>query len=51
MPPHTTDILEKTLNYTAKIATTLQEVADATQIPFLDTVCSLSLTVIPIVQV
>jgi hypothetical protein len=51
MPPHTTDILDKILDYTVTAANALQDVADTTQIPFLGSVCSLSLTIIPIVQV
>ncbi|KAJ7799607.1 hypothetical protein B0H14DRAFT_3491427 [Mycena olivaceomarginata] len=50
MRPHTSDTVDKILDYTASAASALQDVANATQIPFLGSVCSLSLTVIPIVQ-
>jgi hypothetical protein len=45
------DTLDKILQYTAAATDALQEVADMTQIPFVDSVCTLSLTIIPIVQV
>jgi hypothetical protein len=51
MPSHTIKIITGILDYTAEAAKVLQDVADATQIPFLATVCSLSLSIIPIVQV
>jgi hypothetical protein len=52
MPPHfSSDSLDEILAYTAVVANALQDVAIATQIPFLDSVSTLSLSVIPIVQV
>ncbi|KAJ7838257.1 hypothetical protein B0H13DRAFT_2367628 [Mycena leptocephala] len=51
MPPHrSTDSFDEILAYTAVVANALQDVATATQIPFLDSVSTLSLSVIPIVQ-
>jgi hypothetical protein len=51
MPPHSSDSADKILQYTAVVAKALQDVAVAAQIPFLNTVCALSLTVIAIVEV
>jgi hypothetical protein len=45
------DSLDKILQYTAVAANALHDVAAATQIPFLESFCTLSLTIIPIVQV
>jgi hypothetical protein len=51
MAPKSFDSLDKILQYTAVAANALQDVAAATQIPFLDSFCTLSLKIIPIVQV
>jgi hypothetical protein len=51
MLPKSFDIVDKILQYTVVAANALQDVAAATQIPFLNSVCTLSLTIIPIVQV
>jgi hypothetical protein len=45
------DTFDKILQYTAVVADTLRDVADTSQIPFLDSVCTLVLTIVPIVQV
>ncbi|KAJ7917612.1 hypothetical protein B0H13DRAFT_2441141 [Mycena leptocephala] len=50
MPPHSSDILDNIVDYTAVAAKTLQDIVVVTQIPFLDGVCTLSLTIILIVQ-
>ncbi|KAJ7928345.1 hypothetical protein B0H13DRAFT_2311624 [Mycena leptocephala] len=44
------DTFDKILQYTAVVADTLRDVADTSQIPFLDSVCTLVLTIVPIVQ-
>jgi hypothetical protein len=51
MLPRSLDTVDKILQYTAVAANALKEVTSVTQIPFLDSVCTLSLTIIPIVQV
>jgi hypothetical protein len=51
MHPRSLDTAAKILQYTAVAASALHDVATATQIPFLDSVCTLSLTIIPMVQV
>lgn len=51
MPPHSSDVLDNIVDYTAVAAKTLQDIVVVTQIPFLDGVCTLSLTIILIVQV
>jgi hypothetical protein len=51
MHPRSFDTAEKILQYTAVAANALHDVAAATQIPFLDSFCTLSLTIIPMVQV
>lgn len=51
MPPHSPYSADKILQYTAVAAKALQDMAVAAQIPFLNTVCALSLTVIAIVEV
>jgi hypothetical protein len=43
--------INKILEYTTVAASVLQDVAVAKQIPFLDSVCTLVLNVVPIVQV
>ncbi|KAJ7114348.1 hypothetical protein C8R44DRAFT_855642 [Mycena epipterygia] len=48
MPPSSR--VDKILEYTVVAANALRDVSTAAQIPFLDNVCTLSLTVIPIVQ-
>jgi hypothetical protein len=45
------DTLDKILQYIAAATDALQDVADTTQIPFLDSVGTFSSTIIPIVQV
>ncbi|KAJ7359747.1 hypothetical protein DFH08DRAFT_734608 [Mycena albidolilacea] len=44
------DTVDKILQYTLVAANTLREAVTASQIPFLHTVCALSLAVIPLVQ-
>jgi hypothetical protein len=51
MPHHSPDILDKILDYTGVAADTLRDIAAVTQIPFLDSVSGLSLTIILTVQV
>jgi hypothetical protein len=51
MVPKSFDTLDKVLQYTAVAANGLHDVAAATQIPFLNGVCTVTLTIIPIVQV
>jgi hypothetical protein len=51
MLPNLFNNLDKILQYTTVAANALHDVAAATQIPFLDSFCTLSLTIIPIVQV
>ncbi|KAJ7767841.1 hypothetical protein B0H14DRAFT_3509727 [Mycena olivaceomarginata] len=50
MPPGSVATVDKILQYTTVAANALQDVAAATQIPFLNSVCTLSLSAIPIVQ-
>ncbi|KAJ7793486.1 hypothetical protein B0H13DRAFT_2393659 [Mycena leptocephala] len=50
MLPESFSNLNKILQYTTVAANALRDVAAATQIPFLESFCTLSLTVIPIVQ-
>lgn len=51
MFPTAHDTPDKILQYTTVAADALQDVAAATQIPFLDSFCALSLKIVPIVQV
>jgi hypothetical protein len=51
MLPKSSDTVDKILQYTAVAADTLQQVANTSQIPFLDSVCTVVLTIVPIVQV
>jgi hypothetical protein len=51
MLPKSFDTADAVLEYTAIAANALHNVAVATQIPFLDSVRTLSLTLIPLVQV
>jgi hypothetical protein len=50
MFPKSLDTADRILQYTAVAANALHDVASATQIPFLDSLCTLSLTIIRIVQ-
>jgi hypothetical protein len=50
-PPIFPDALEKILQYTAIVAKALQDVAATTQIPFLDTICTVVLTMTPLMEV
>ncbi|KAJ7754714.1 P-loop containing nucleoside triphosphate hydrolase protein [Mycena olivaceomarginata] len=49
-PPIFPDALEKILQYTAIVAKALQDVAATTQIPFLDTICAVVLTMTPLME-
>ncbi|KAJ7705670.1 hypothetical protein B0H14DRAFT_3526309 [Mycena olivaceomarginata] len=49
-PPIFPDALEKILQYTAIVAKALQDVAATTQIPFLDTICTVVLTMTPLME-
>jgi hypothetical protein len=51
MPPKSFDTADKLLQYTAVAADAFHNVAVATRIPFLNSVCTLSLTLIPLVKV
>jgi hypothetical protein len=51
MPPGSSETIKTILEYTTVAARALEDVANATQIPFLNSVCTLSLTIIPIVEV
>jgi hypothetical protein len=51
MLPKSIDTVDKILQYTTVAADALNASAATTQIPFLDGVCTLVLTIIPIVQV
>lgn len=51
MFPKSSDNFDKILHYTTVAADALREVADTAQIPFLDSVCTLVLTIVPICQV
>ncbi|KAJ7839329.1 hypothetical protein B0H14DRAFT_2787348 [Mycena olivaceomarginata] len=48
--PSLSDTVEKILKYTTAAANALQDVPAATQIPFVQRICGLSLTIIPMVQ-
>ncbi|KAJ7813633.1 hypothetical protein B0H13DRAFT_2368582 [Mycena leptocephala] len=50
MLPTSPDTVDKIFQYTAVAANCLQDIAATAQIPFLDSVCTISLTIIPIVQ-
>ncbi|KAJ7655951.1 hypothetical protein B0H17DRAFT_1146285 [Mycena rosella] len=50
MPRHSADIHDQILQYTLVAADALQDVAAATQTPFLKSVCSLSAAIIPLIQ-
>jgi hypothetical protein len=51
MLPKSSDTVDRVLQYTAVAADALQDVANTAQIPFLDTVCTLVLKIVPIAQV
>jgi hypothetical protein len=51
MPPSSSAALDKILEYTVVAANGLQQVAGLTQIPFLNRICTLALTIIPTMQV
>ncbi|KAJ7700593.1 hypothetical protein B0H14DRAFT_3173785 [Mycena olivaceomarginata] len=51
MPPRTFATVDKILEYTPAAGNVLQEVAGATQIPFLERICTFTSTIIPMVQV
>ena len=51
MAPNPLTTGNKILEYTAMAANALHDVASATQIPFLSRICTLTLTIIPMVQV
>jgi hypothetical protein len=51
MPPILPTTGNKILEYTAVAANALQDVAATTQIPFVDLICTLTLAIIPMVQV
>jgi hypothetical protein len=51
MPQKSPDAVDKILGYTLVAANTLRDAVTASQISFLSSVCALSLTVIPLVQV
>ncbi|KAJ7348243.1 hypothetical protein DFH08DRAFT_807987 [Mycena albidolilacea] len=50
MPPRTFATVDKILEYTLAAGNVLQEVAGATQIPFLKRICTFTSTIIPMVQ-
>ncbi|KAJ7711161.1 hypothetical protein B0H14DRAFT_2645890 [Mycena olivaceomarginata] len=50
MPPSSPAIVDRILEYTAVAANALQDVATASQIPFLSRVCTITLSIIPMVQ-
>jgi hypothetical protein len=50
MPPQSFDTTDKVLHYTTVAAEALHKVAVAAQIPFLTSICTLSLTIVPVVQ-
>ncbi|KAF7344740.1 NB-ARC domain-containing protein [Mycena venus] len=50
MPPISPATVDRILEYTSVAANTLHNVATASQIPFLGRVCTLTLTIIPMVQ-
>ncbi|KAJ7328694.1 hypothetical protein DFH08DRAFT_967114 [Mycena albidolilacea] len=49
MPSNFTTV-DKILEYTVEAVTGLQEIAEATRIPFLERICTLALTIVPMVQ-
>ena len=49
MPPSSATTTDKVLEYTSTVAKVLQDVAS--QIPFVNRVCGLTLTILPMVQV
>jgi hypothetical protein len=51
MASHSSNLVESILKYTWIAANALQDVAGATQIPFLVSVCSLSASLVPLIQV
>jgi hypothetical protein len=51
MPSPSSDVIDKILEYTKVAAMALEDVAGATQIPFLGSVCSFSIVIISMVQV
>jgi hypothetical protein len=51
MPPSSPATVDRILEYTAVAANALHNVATASQIPFLGRVCTITLTIIPMVQV
>ncbi|KAJ7831321.1 hypothetical protein B0H14DRAFT_2515376 [Mycena olivaceomarginata] len=50
MPPSSSAAPDKILEYTVVTANGLQQVARLTRIPFLDRICTLALTIIPMIQ-
>jgi hypothetical protein len=51
MPLRSPEKVDKILEYTAAAANVLEDVATASEIPFLSRVCTITLAVIPMVQV
>jgi hypothetical protein len=51
MPTHSLDISNPVLQYTVVAANALQDLGKASQIPFVGTVCSLTLAVVSLIQV
>jgi hypothetical protein len=51
MPPSSPAMVDRILGYTAVAANALHDVATASQIPFLGRVCTIILSIIPMVQV
>ncbi|KAJ7721977.1 hypothetical protein B0H14DRAFT_3520458 [Mycena olivaceomarginata] len=50
MPPRSRTTVDKILEYTKAAADALQDVANATQVPFLTRVCTLSLAIVSMMQ-
>ncbi|KAF7366166.1 hypothetical protein MVEN_00493600 [Mycena venus] len=50
MPTHSSDVSNTVLQYTVVAANALFDLGKAAQIPFVGTVCSLTLAVIPLIQ-
>jgi hypothetical protein len=51
MPPQLSAAADRILDYTVVAANALQDVVTASQIPLLSKVCTLTLMIIPMVQV
>jgi hypothetical protein len=51
MPHHPPDVFDNILGYTLVAANALKDVSTATQIPFLKSVCSLAVSLIPMIEV